>query len=704
MFLVLHRMEQDNSFGLNTSSNFERGFMQATEQTTTLDAEKEWKILNQLAEIAADIENQTSYYSFQLEDGSPISDTLLVDVNSWISQLQSLVPNTNPQEAVPVVLPNLTPTASTSASEKESSEVKSDEAKKIDEEFHKDPVDEENGADSSTYLGAVAEAVAQELQGNPTAGFENADALDANESNEENLDSKDPIDEDDEELVSINQAIEEAEQIEAQSVHRVQLNSELDDERESNLDEVEEEIEEEEAESWFQEELAEEEQALSLKDSGEEEIHPESLLLQETAEPSQVAKSEGEEQSEENPEDSETELETSEAEDTLEKVEASEEVISDLSDSTSESVEAQSVSAEELIEGDKLVLSRMPDDANPADEPIIDEDSESLEASESSENLVTDDANEPLEILTPSEVELLASEASHGGVIDEEEELEDEEDLVVELDLESEEDLTEEDPENLAIQDENEIVTHCTTDSDQSDQPTPEYEELNQNLTSDPESTEIESKNLEEETSESSEIDSGLKSDEVNDESSEIDELQEISVEEYEVEEGRDIPQIENSEDVLTEESEAEEAAKSPDTQTSQNTHSEELGESVNEKQINENTENEVEQLSDGDEHQDEEGLVIESEQEISQEAMDLQDLESLESSNPTLVIPEKISESSSEEEENSTDPQNEQSAANLQFLQDRYNRIADAALKEGKLELAKDCYDSLAKILSLMK
>src|SRR6056300_687032 len=135
MFLVLHRMKQDNSFGLNTSSNFERGFMQATEQTTTLDAEKEWKILNQLAEIAADIENQTSYYSFQLEDGSPISDTLLVDVNSWISQLQSLVPNTNPQEAVPVVLPNLTPIASTSASEKESSEVKSNEPKEIDEEF-----------------------------------------------------------------------------------------------------------------------------------------------------------------------------------------------------------------------------------------------------------------------------------------------------------------------------------------------------------------------------------------------------------------------------------------------------------------------------------------------------------------------------------------------------------------------------------------
>ena len=32
--------------------------MQATEQTTTPNTEKEWKILNHLAEIAADIENQ----------------------------------------------------------------------------------------------------------------------------------------------------------------------------------------------------------------------------------------------------------------------------------------------------------------------------------------------------------------------------------------------------------------------------------------------------------------------------------------------------------------------------------------------------------------------------------------------------------------------------------------------------------------------
>ena len=61
--------------------------MQATEQRTTPDAEKEWKILNQLSEIAADIENQTSYYSFQSEEGNSVFNMLLVDVRSWISQL-----------------------------------------------------------------------------------------------------------------------------------------------------------------------------------------------------------------------------------------------------------------------------------------------------------------------------------------------------------------------------------------------------------------------------------------------------------------------------------------------------------------------------------------------------------------------------------------------------------------------------------------
>ncbi len=154
----------------------------------------------------------------------------------------------------------------------------------------------------------------------------------------------------------------------------------------------------------------------------------------------------------------------------------------------------------------------------------------------------------------------------------------------------------------------------------------------------------------------------------------------------------------------MTEESVTEEALESPDTQTSQNTHSEELVGSVNEEEISENAENEVEQLPSGDEDQDEEALEVDLEQEISPETKDLQELESLESADATLVSTENISESSTDGAENSTDPQNEQSAANLQFLQERYNRIANVALEEGKLELAKDCYDSLAKILRLMK
>ena len=678
--------------------------MQATEQTTTPNTEKEWKILNQLAEIAADIENQTSYYSFQSEEGNPVFDTLLVDVKSWISQLQSLVPNTIPHDDAPVVLPNLTATAPTSVFQQESTEVSAEDDKVIDNETNSNTAGEENGADSSTYLGAVAEAVAQELQGNSTAGFENADAIDSKESDEENPESTDPVDEDDAELVSINEAIEQAEQIEAQSVHRVQLNSELDDERDSNLDEVEEDIEEEEAESWFQEELAEEEEALSIKDSAAEEIHPESLLLQESAEPPQVAKSDDEELSEDNLEGSETKLGIAEAKENIGKVEASEDAISDLGDSTNESAEAKPVAPEELIEGDKLVLSRMPDDVTPADEPIIDDDSESHEASESSENLVTEDANEPLEVLTPSEVELLASEASHGGAVDEEEESEDEEDLVVELDLDSEEDLAEENPENLATEDDHVIVNQAAPNSDHPNQSTSEHEELNQDFTPDSESAEIDNTTLEGETPESQEFDSKLNSDEVNDESSEIDDLQEISVEEDEVEEEREGQQPEKPKIELAEETSIEEALESPDTQTSQNTHSEELVGSVNEEEISENAENEVEQLPSGDEDQDEEALEVDLEQEISPETKDLQELESLESADATLVSTENISESSTDGAENSTDPQNEQSAANLQFLQERYNRIANAALEEGKLELAKDCYDSLAKILRLMK
>ena len=94
----------------------------------------------------------------------------------------------------------------------------------------------------------------------------------------------------------------------------------------------------------------------------------------------------------------------------------------------------------------------------------------------------------------------------------------------------------------------------------------------------------------------------------------------------------------------------------------------------------------------------------VKLEQEISPETKNLRELESLESTDATLFSTENVSESSTDGAENSTDPQNEQSAANLQFLQERYNRIANAALEEGKLELAKDCYDSLAKILRLMK
>ncbi len=678
--------------------------MQATEQTTTPNTEKEWKILNQLAEIAADIENQTSYYSFQSEEGNPVFDTLLVDVKSWISQLQSLVPNTISHDDVPVVLPNLTATTSSSVLQQESAEVFAEDDKVIDNETNSDTAGEENGADSSTYLGAVAEAVAQELQGNSTAGFENADAIDSEQADEENSESTNPVDEDDTELVSINEAIEQAEQIEAQSVHRVQLNSEPGNERETTLNEVEEDIEEEEAESWFQEELAEEEEALSIKDSAAEEIQPDSLLLQESAEPPQVAKSDDEELSEDNLEGSETKLGISEAKENIGKVEASEDAISDLGDSTNESAEAQPVAPEELIEGDKLVLSRMPDDATPADEPIIDDDSGSHEASESSENLVTEDANEPLEVLTPSEVELLASEASHGGVVDEEEESEDEEELVVELDLDSEEDLAEENPENLATEDDHEIVNQAAPDSDHPNQSTSEHEELNQDFTLDSESAEIDNTTLEGETPDSPEFDSKLISDEVNDESSEIDDLQEISVEEDEVEEEREGQQPENPEIELAEETLLEEARKSPDTETSQILDSDEMGENLNAEESSEHVENNAESFSSEDKQQYEEALEVNLEQEISPETKDLRELEFLESTDATLVSTENVSESSTDGAENSTDPQSEQSAANLQFLQERYNRIANAALEEGKLELAKDCYDSLAKILRLMK
>ncbi len=678
--------------------------MQATEQTTTLDAEKEWEILNQLAEIAADIENQTSYCSFQLEEGNQISDTLLVDVNSWISQLQSLVPNTSPKEVVAVVLPNPTHTASISESQKESAEASSDNNKEIDEKFLKNPARNENGADSSTYLGAVAEAVAQELQGNPTAGFENADALDDQESNKDILQSTDHIKEDDEELASINQAIEQAEQIEAQPLSKVQLNPELENERESNTDEVEEEIEEEEAESWFHEELAEEEEALSHKDSGPEEINPESLLLQETDEPLQVVKTEGEDLSDENADGSKSQLDTTDATENLGKVETSEDDISDSQNTTIVSAEAQPVDPEENIKDDKFVLSRVSDDIIPDNEPVIDDDSESPETSRSSETLVSEDKNEPLEILTPSEVELLASEASHGGVIDKEQDSEDEEDFVVELDLESEEDLTEEDPQNPAIQENIETTTQITEESDQSDQPTTDHENLHHDFAPESALAEIENTKIEGETSDSQEYDSKFQTDEVDHESSEIDDLQEISVEEDEVEEDRGMQGPEKSEDVLTDETVGEEAEESPDTQPSQTTNSDWLGGSVNVEENSENAENNVKRLSSGDEHQDVVAQQADSKREIIQETKYLRELESLDSSDAILTIPETVSDSSTGEIANPTDLQDEQSIADLPFLQGRYNRIANAALEEGKLELAKECYDSLAKILKLMK
>ena len=672
--------------------------MQATEQTAILDAEKEWKILNQLAEIAADIENQTSYYSFQLEEGNQISGTLLVDVHSWISQLQSLVPNTIPQEVVAVALPNPSPTASASDSQNESAEASSNNGKEIDEKVIKEPAGDESGADSSTYLGAVAEAVAQELQGNPTAGFENADVLDSEEINEDILQSVDPIEDDDEELTSINQAIEEAEQIEAQSLSKAQLSPELEDERESNMDEVQEENEEEEAASWFQEELAEEQEALSLKDSGREEIDPESLLQGETDELLRVGKTEGENLLEKNSNVSDLEVDTTDHNENPGKVETVEDVISNSHDKNVASAEAQTVDSEEIIKGDKLVLSSIPEDVTPANEPIIGDDSKSLDTSESSGTLLTKDMNEPLEILTPSEVELLASEASHGGVIDGEKGSEDEEDLVVELDLESEDD-----PQNPAIQEDTDTTTQITAASDPSDQPTIDHKNLNQDFAPGSASGEVETSKLKGEISNSQEFDTRLHFDEVEDKSSEFDDLQEISVEEDEVEENVGILQPEHSEDVLTDEIVREEAKELPDTQSSQTANLDWSGGSANKEKNIEISKNIPEHYFSDDE-KEKLAQEVDSEQEIFPEVNDLRESEATESSDSILIIPETISDSYAEELANSTDPRTEHSTSDLQFLQERYNQIANAALEGGKLELAKDCYDSLAKILKLMK
>ena len=666
--------------------------MQAIEQTAILDAEKEWKILNQLAEIAADIENQTSYYSFQLEESNQISGTLLVDVHSWISQLQSLVPNTIPKEVLAVALPNPSPTASASDSQNESAEASSDIGEEIDEKVINETADDESGADSSTYLGAVAEAVAQELQGNPTAGFENADVLGSEETNENIQQSVNSIEDDDEELATINQAIEEAEQIEAQSLAKAQLNSELEDKRESNMDEVQEENEEEEAASWFQEELAEEQEALVHKDSGREEIDSESVLQGETQEPLQVGKTEEEILLGKNANVSDLEMDTTDHNENPGKLETFENVISNSHDTNVESADAQTIDSEEFIKDDKHVLSRIPEDVTPANEPIIADDSNCPDTSESLRALATEDINEPLEILTPSEVELLASEASHGGVVEKEKGSEDEEDLVVELELESEDD-----PQNPAIHEHTETTTQIAAESDKPDQTTIDHKNLNQDFAPGSASIEVETSKFKGEISNYQEFDTRLHLGEVENKSSEFDELQEISVEEDEVEENESVLHPEHLQDALNEETVSEEARELEDTRSSQTANLDRsVGSASNEKSFPEHYFS--------DEIDEKLPQELDSEQEIFPEAKDLKELEAVESSDSILIMPEPVSDSNAEEIANPTDHQSKQSTPDLRFLQERYNRIADAALQEGKLELAKDCYDSLAKILKLMK
>ena len=693
--------------------------MQAIEQTAILDAEKEWKILNQLAEIAADIENQTSYYSFQLEESNQISGTLLVDVHSWISQLQSLVPNTIPKEVLAVALPNPSPTASASDSQNESAEASSDIGEEIDEKVINETADDESGADSSTYLGAVAEAVAQELQGNPTAGFENADVLGSEETNENIQQSVNSIEDDDEELATINQAIEEAEKIEAQSLSKAQLNPELEDKRESNMDEVQEENEEEEAASWFQEELAEEQEALVHKDSGREEIDSESVLQEElaeeqealvhkdsgreeidsesvlqgeTQEPLQVGKTEEEILLGKNANVSDLEMDTTDHNENPGKLETFENVISNSHDTNVESADAQTIDSEEFIKDDKHVLSRIPEDVTPANEPIIADDSNCPDTSESLRALATEDINEPLEILTPSEVELLASEASHGGVVEKEKGSEDEEDLVVELELESEDD-----PQNPAIHEHTETTTQIAAESDKPDQTTIDHKNLNQDFAPGSASIEVETSKFKGEISNYQEFDTRLHLGEVENKSSEFDELQEISVEEDEVEENESVLHPEHLQDALNEETVSEEARELEDTRSSQTANLDRsVGSASNEKSFPEHYFS--------DEIDEKLPQELDSEQEIFPEAKDLKELEAVESSDSILIMPEPVSDSNAEEIANPTDHQSKQSTPDLRFLQERYNRIADAALQEGKLELAKDCYDSLAKILKLMK
>ena len=273
-----------------------------------------------------------------------------------------------------------------------------------------------------------------------------------------------------------------------------------------------------------------------------------------------------------------------------------------------------------------------------------------------------------------------------------------EEDLVVELDLESEDD-----PQNPAIQEDTETTTQITAESDPSDQPTIDHKNLNQDFAPGSASGVVETSKPKGEISNSQEFDTRLHFDEVEDKSSEFDDLQEISVEEDEVEENVGILQPEHSEDVLTEETVREEAKELPDTQSSQTANLDWSGGSANKEKNIEISKNIPEHYF-SDDKKEKLAQEVDSEQEIFPEVNDLRESEATESSDSILIIPETISDSYAEELANSTDTHTEQSTSDLQFLQERYNQIANAALEGGKLELAKDCYDSLAKILKLMK
>jgi hypothetical protein len=709
-------LKRISCFDPNISSNFERGFMQATEQQTTLTAEKGWKIINQLAEIAADVENQASYYSFQWDEGNQITDTLLVDVNNWISQLQALLPNGNAQEVLPVVLPNFTTSVSTSESETESLATSHSE-NEIDEGLLKDPTGDERGTDSSTYLGAVAEAVAQELQGNPTAGFENAEALavaESDDSNEENAQSTESGGIIDQKLASIDKAIVHTEQIETQLSPRVEFNAGIEKISDSEIEEEEAEIEEEEAESWFQEELAEEEKALSHKDSGQAEIHAETPLQQDTEELLQESTAEDGTMKDEKEGASTVGEKTTVEIKNLTSGSQKYDISHDSHDESLQKTEEHSSAEKQFTYSDKLVLSRTHGDVSASDEPLIGEDLEYSKTLQEPQAVANenwrqdDDANENHEVLTPSEVELLASEALPGGALDEE--TDHEEDLVVELDLDSEENLVEEalseqseNPETSENRGEFDNNLDSLKNTNQTDN------DGSQPLVIDhPEFSKTETTVTDNEIADSEKPEHEINSDTTIDESPETDELQEISVEDDEVE--NEIEEIRSTEESANQTKEligeipnAEvvdslgfEMLKAVDLGALDGT----LVKDENHEDIG--SKDELRFFSD----ETKEVLIPDtiSEENVSPETGDLRELESLEVSDTPLAVLDPTLVASNEESNDLTDLQEKQSAANLEFLQERYNRIAEVALAKGKLELAKDCYDSLAKILRLMK